>query len=96
MKYDAIYFINKFDAIPDEKWTTGSYENEYGQRCAIGHCAPYYSLNYTEEVKGLMRLFYFDSAAEINDGYLEYVELGDTPKERIINALLLVNAGVEL
>lgn len=32
------YFINKFQATPEEKWCTGRLENEEGQHCANGHC----------------------------------------------------------
>lgn len=39
MEYTVEYFIKKFEAIPEERWTTGtflSYEEE--RRCALGHC----------------------------------------------------------
>lgn len=39
MEYTVDYFIKKFEAIPEERWTTGtflSYEEE--RRCALGHC----------------------------------------------------------
>lgn len=37
MTYDIDYFINKFEAIPEEKWTKGMFENN-GKHCANGHC----------------------------------------------------------
>ena len=35
------YFINKFEAIPEEKWCTYSVDNRMGQKCANGHCGVY-------------------------------------------------------
>lgn len=39
MNYDLNYFLKKFAAIPDHKWTTGTFQFE-GQKCAMGHCLP--------------------------------------------------------
>ena len=38
-KYTVDYFLEKFDAIPEEKWTTRAFSNDEGQRCAEGHCS---------------------------------------------------------
>jgi hypothetical protein len=39
MKMNAQYFIKKFEAIPDEMWTTGKLtDRNTGARCAQGHC----------------------------------------------------------
>lgn len=35
---DTQYFIDKFEAIPEEKWCIGSLCNIVGQSCANGHC----------------------------------------------------------
>ena len=39
-KYDVLYFIEKFEAIPEERWYTGEFTNPYNpkQKCALGHC----------------------------------------------------------
>ena len=37
---DAQYFINKFEAIPEEKWCINYQMNGKGQRCALGHLMP--------------------------------------------------------
>lgn len=37
---DAQYFINKFEAIPEEMWCSFRQVNEQGQRCALGHFMP--------------------------------------------------------
>jgi hypothetical protein len=38
MKYTVDYFIQKFEAIPEDKWTTGTFMNTVlKNRCALGH-----------------------------------------------------------
>jgi hypothetical protein len=91
-KYTAKYFIEKFAAIPDEKWGCGNYEQD-GRYCALGHCGEQ-QLKGTDMSRSLEALLNWDTA-KINDGYGgDYRELGSTPKERILNALILVEAGV--
>lgn len=36
--YTVDYFIEKFEAIPEEKWTTGELVREGGCMCVLGHC----------------------------------------------------------
>lgn len=39
MKYDIQYFIDKFEAIPADKWTRGVvYDVSMDTYCALGHC----------------------------------------------------------
>lgn len=40
MQYTVDYFIKKFKAIPERKWTVKEFRNWMGQRCAMGHCLP--------------------------------------------------------
>lgn len=111
--YNVHYYLKKFWAIPDSKWTEGAFHRE-DSCCALGHCGGNESL----ESKTLNRLFrgsVFPTynpmieilpTADINDGctalskradlqtVFNYKDLGDTPKERVINALLLVEAGL--
>lgn len=36
-KFDAKYFINKFETIPSDEWAIGKWSD--GERsCALGHC----------------------------------------------------------
>lgn len=56
---DAQYFINKFEAIPEEKWCIGEFKDEKGAKCANGHCGvtqlhPFYL---TRESRALQRVF---------------------------------------
>jgi hypothetical protein len=37
-KFTVDYFINKFEAIPEEKWCIGEFINQKDQCCALGHC----------------------------------------------------------
>lgn len=36
-KYDAAYFIAKFEAIPEDCWTTEKFSDGTGRCCAYGH-----------------------------------------------------------
>lgn len=64
--YTIQYFIDKFEAIPEEKWCTHTQQNDKGQRCAFGHCMPLEELQTgsnstrygteTEEGKALYKL----------------------------------------
>lgn len=37
-KFDVNHFIKKFEAIPEDDWTTGEFVSPEGKRCALGHC----------------------------------------------------------
>lgn len=43
------YFIDKFKAIPEEKWTTGIMDRG-NQRCAMGHCSKDFTPEFTPAV----------------------------------------------
>jgi hypothetical protein len=36
--YTTTYFIEKFSAIAEERWTVRTQQDDYGRRCAFGHC----------------------------------------------------------
>jgi len=97
---DAQYFIDKFEAIPEEKWTTHTQIDHDGKRCALGHFLPaeYRNINdwysgsiicgsHTEEGKAMARLFggEFCIAKINNGGDPKYQQA--TPKQRILAAL---------
>jgi len=112
MKYNAKYFINKFEKIPEEKWTIGDYEDRTDtiiKYCALGHCGNIGDGHFTPEAQALQDLVKEKlevSVAYVNDAVLGVGEiltseqlkmikdLGDTPKERILNALLMIDAGI--
>lgn len=80
------YFISKFEAIPDRKWTVKSYRGLFS-RCALGHCGEE-MFKYTEESSALRALF------EANDLFVTIINDGNsatfnqkTPKQRILAAL---------
>jgi hypothetical protein len=90
--HDCAYFIQKFEAIPDEMWTTGV---NYPARCAINHCQG-------QETIAFIKLFedafpcesFLYSAAVINDGrHPAYKQ--PTPKARILAALRDIKAKQE-
>lgn len=95
-KYDAEYFIEKFEAIPEEKWRSdGFYGSSDSETfCAMGHCGVRDDGEWPGgDADALIDLFLANTIAvvEINDG-------GDqnfpqpTPKQRILAALLQIQA----
>lgn len=96
--YNIDFFVRKFERIPDELWTVGKF-TEGKKHCALGHCGASEYHDDTEEANALTWLFQdhgFD-VARVNDGVtwdniegMNMSQLGDTPKERILNALSLI------
>lgn len=89
-KYDVDYFINKFEAIPYDRWTTGIFKDRAtGAMCALGHCGVTDS-NRTEESTALTALL-DNKVAQINDGRSRLLQDNiakcPTPKDRILFAL---------
>ena len=80
MIYNVNYFIKKFEAIPEDQWTTGSFRDEHGRKCALGHC-----LTLHEEQAALISLLRY-TTSEINDGERDRYQQ-PTPKQRILAAL---------
>ncbi len=101
MEYNVDYFIKKFEEIPEEKWTTHVQQNDRGQRCAVGHCAPSNATcnmlgsnggAVVEEgralinIIGILRPNSSNKVAPINNGDDERYNQ-PTPKQRILAAL---------
>lgn len=107
-KFTKEYFIEKFEAIPDELYTMCDLTSPRNPdcHCALGHCGVEYGNDsnyvYTDESIALsdllidyhLKVFGFAAAKgsiiesnvwRFNDD--ESKELGETPKERILNAL---------
>lgn len=94
------YFIDKFKAIPEEKWTTGIMDRE-NQRCAMGHCSPNHTITgslanrYSDtEMHKLASLFLTclqNHAENVNAGLDRRYLQGD-PKSRILAALQDIRA----
>lgn len=96
MNYTKEYFIQKFEAIPEEKWTTGKYTDGYAC-CVIGHCgvSDYAGFERSDEAQALYKLIFSltktkylptNPLVSINDGKQEEYKQ-DTPKQRILAAL---------
>lgn len=86
------YFIAKFEAIPEELWTTGDFVDEKNRMCAFGHCGVSLEAD-TKEGNALDLLFrrglHTESSSitsEINDGEVRRYPQ-PTPKQRILAAL---------
>lgn len=103
--YDVDYFLRKFEAIPDEKWATGSMGHD-GKGCALFHCDGVYGQwdQHSTETKALMRLF--GATEGDNDAEKFVYQINDngrpvgenkvyqqpTPKARILAALADIKA----
>lgn len=95
--YTVDYFIDKFEAIPDEKWGTGYFYNPTRDtKCALGHCSVTGDID-TTEGDALIAIFNDagHSAAAVNDNYTggtAHDYPGGTPKARILNVLRQIKA----
>lgn len=87
MKYNIDFFINKFEAIPENLWCTGLYSHGE-KRCAIGHCGGNSSVNSMEAdfLNDMVRINLNLFIANVNDGQCEQY-LQPTAKQRVLAAL---------
>lgn len=103
MEFIVDYFIEKFEAIPEEKWVTGIFKDKKGNCCALGHCGrdvTQFGIIDTEEASDLVALFSKNgfSVTVVNDSsngviYNGKIIIGSTPKERILNVLKSLKNG---
>lgn len=104
--FDVDYFLNKFDAIPENEWTTHTYTRyeEVVKHCVFGHCgvrvANGIDTTFTNESQALVYLFDQSlkiSVININDNNVGFAfDLEETPKQHIMSALILIKAGVTI
>lgn len=97
--YDKEYFIKKLSYIPKRRWAVGKIKN-FQSMCVLGHCGQKYPFITTIESEALIDLlapFNKNGINRIKNVYYindntgnEYAYLGDNPKDRIINALKLL------
>ena len=93
MKYDLEYFIAKFEEIPSEQWTSGTYLDDKGFMCAYGHCGMREGDISTKESRAIGKLIldldesWSYTLADVNDGIGEYSKFGGEPKQRVVNYL---------
>jgi hypothetical protein len=95
--YNVEYFYNKFEAIPEEKWTTGSKGWHGPEFCVLGHCSEGPGIGHTDESRAFRELI--ERVGDrmgylVNDGTNQFEQLGLTPKERVLNALILIDSGI--
>lgn len=89
-KFTKEYFIEKFEAIPEENWITGKlvHPTKPGCHCALGHCGVrednFGSWVETQESKALNKILGRE-AWYINDALSD--RKNHTPKARILSAL---------
>lgn len=92
--YTVQFFIDKFEAIPENKWNVNSYINIEGDKmCAYGHCGVRgmdESFRNYPEARALAAIginhFGYDKFVDINDGGSSGYDQ-PTPKQRILAAL---------
>lgn len=95
-------YFNFFSRIPEEKWQAGGGHSLEGATCVLGHLTTIKKswldgIPYNHELNNTV--FDRDQIWKVNDGgyYLEGMSvdcLGDTPKERVLNALILKASGI--
>lgn len=102
MKYTVDYFINKFEAIHEDLWTTKSFARYFGenevQHCALGHCGASYGSGLTEEAANLADLFFeagFNIIDVNDDADGKFTKYGATPKQRVLQILYYLKKGVK-
>jgi len=92
-EFTVDYFIEKFGAIPEGRWTTGVYRDEEGRCCALGLCGargPNDGCCWPLEASKLSDLVTTEiggTVTTLNDDTGAWPKLGGTPKSRILNAL---------
>lgn len=105
MKYTVQFFIDKFEKIPGNKWTTNTY-TQGDKHCAGGHCGMRFAddINHMAEAKALVEVLrpskaehpyystdFHNIVAALNDGvHSRYKQ--PTPKQRILAALYDIKA----
>lgn len=96
-KFDAAYFIGRFEPIPEEQWGTGAFDNRQGRKCSYGHLGvpPGGRIEgeVLEEARALTQLFLLHG--------LDVLEVNDrrdprfnepNPRGRILSALRWIKA----
>lgn len=87
MSYDVDFFIAKFEAIPEERWTMGTY-HDGPKSCVLGHCGGVNGNAFGAEPEALRDLFAEITAhpAVVNDNEDDRFPQ-ETPKARVLAAL---------
>lgn len=97
MEYTVDYFINKFEAIPENRWWMGNYQSPLGldKYCAFGHCgASNNNFAINDSIKALSKIGNdnFHPIHLINDG-ADSGYKQETPKQRVLAFLNDVKYG---
>lgn len=97
--YTVDYFINKFEAIPEDNWLIREFMDDKGSCCVMGHCDYTYNNGLTERgcleelfkqglhayVPNSFNSCYYVEQAINNGDHPDYKQ--PTPKQRILSAL---------
>jgi hypothetical protein len=94
-EYTVDYYIQKFESIPDNQWTTSCFIDDSGKCCALGHCGDRDDIAIPFEAAMLIEFCGDYPITTINDGcddYLEWVVKYNlsslaSPKERVLQFL---------
>lgn len=91
-------YIAFYSAIPEDKWCTGVFTTDEGSCCALGHLGEREDAISREDVWKFRSLLNSLGSSdheitEVNDGNGKYINIGDTPKERVINYLKQLRDG---
>lgn len=97
--YTVDYFLQKFEAIPEEEWTVRKFKRPGGRKCALGHCGMDNNWEHTAESAALSTIFRNRwngkvTVVDVNDNNSEFMRSlginGGTPKQRILQALRII------
>lgn len=91
MEYNVDYYIEKYEAIPDEEWCVGAYEGPNESHCALGFCGVNYGNQFMGTLESnilsrIIRKVTNETVDRLNDG-ADWRYQQATPKQRILAAL---------
>lgn len=88
--YTIDYFINKFEVMPNDKWTTGRFTSDEGVHCALGHCGVRNYIYPTKEAEALYDIFKSLNITYSRSG----IAIEDYTNEKISNKVISISDGI--
>ena len=82
-------YISFFEDKPNARWITGALVDAFGRHCAVGFLRSA-KIN-DSSLQDLLAKHNMPDLAQLNDDFRNRYGFGDSPKERILTALGLIN-----
>ena len=86
-RYSVQWFINKFKAIPRNRWTTGALKRDDGAKCLLGHCGVQRDYNPTRQAILLHRILFPKAPRYLNSDLYDVNDRVADPKAAVIRRL---------